>query len=102
MLQASRFPRHARLQNDSPSIRRRLELDAICYCLECYTKALSQKNFDLWYVDVFAGPGRRTNENSPVGCWSASRCTGQPLDARAHRLGGSCIVSVIADLAPRP
>lgn len=39
-----------------------LKLDAVCYYLECYTKALTQKNFDLWYVDVFAGTGDRTNE----------------------------------------
>jgi hypothetical protein len=30
------------------------------YCF--YTKALTQKQFDLWYVDVFAGTGDRTNE----------------------------------------
>jgi hypothetical protein len=39
-----------------------LKLDAVCYYLQCYTKALSQTNFDLWYVDVFAGTGDRTNE----------------------------------------
>jgi three-Cys-motif partner protein len=39
-----------------------LKLDAVCYYLQCYTKALSQKNFDLWYVDVFAGTGDRTSE----------------------------------------
>jgi three-Cys-motif partner protein len=39
-----------------------LKLDAVCYYLECYTKALSQRQFDLWYVDVFAGTGDRTNE----------------------------------------
>jgi three-Cys-motif partner protein len=38
-----------------------IKLDAVCYYLECYTKALSQRQFDLWYVDVFAGTGDRTN-----------------------------------------
>jgi ABC transporter substrate binding protein len=39
-----------------------IKLDAVCYYLEGYTKALTQKKFDLWYVDVFAGTGDRTNE----------------------------------------
>src|SRR5947209_12496755 len=39
-----------------------IKLDAVCYYLECYTKALTPKQFDLWYVDVFAGTGDRTNE----------------------------------------
>jgi three-Cys-motif partner protein len=39
-----------------------IKLDAVCYYLECYTKALSRKQFDLWYVDGFAGTGDRTNE----------------------------------------
>jgi three-Cys-motif partner protein len=39
-----------------------IKLDAVCYYLECYTKVLSQRQFDLWYVDVFAGTGDRTNE----------------------------------------
>jgi hypothetical protein len=32
-----------------------IKLDAVCYYLECYTKALAQRQFDLWYVDGFAG-----------------------------------------------
>jgi hypothetical protein len=43
-----------------------IKLDAVCYYLECYTKALSRKQFDLWYVDAFAGIGDRTNEKLPV------------------------------------
>ena len=39
-----------------------LKLDAVCYYLECYTKALTPKKFDLWYIDVFAGTGDRTHE----------------------------------------
>jgi hypothetical protein len=39
-----------------------IKLDAVCYYLGCYTKALSRKQFDLWYVDGFAGTGDRTNE----------------------------------------
>jgi three-Cys-motif partner protein len=39
-----------------------IKLDAVCYYLECYTKALSRMRFDLWYVDGFAGAGDRTNE----------------------------------------
>jgi hypothetical protein len=39
-----------------------LKPDAVCYYVECYTKALSRKQFDLWYVEAFAGAGERTNE----------------------------------------
>jgi three-Cys-motif partner protein len=39
-----------------------IKLDAVSYYLQCYTNALSPKNFDLWYVDVFAGTGDRTSE----------------------------------------
>ncbi len=39
-----------------------LKLDAVCYYLECYTKALTPKKFDLWYIDAFAGTGDRTHE----------------------------------------
>jgi three-Cys-motif partner protein len=39
-----------------------IKLDAVCYYLECYTKALSQRRFDIWFVDVFAGTGERTSE----------------------------------------
>jgi three-Cys-motif partner protein len=37
-----------------------IKLDTVVYYLECYTKALKAKNFDLWYVDGFAGTGDRT------------------------------------------
>lgn len=39
-----------------------IKLDAIEYYLKCYTAALTPKNFDLWYVDAFAGSGDRVEE----------------------------------------
>jgi three-Cys-motif partner protein len=39
-----------------------IKLDAVQYYLECYTKALTAKQFDLWYIDAFAGTGDRIPE----------------------------------------
>lgn len=39
-----------------------IKLDAVEYYLECYTKALTFKKFDLWYIDAFAGSGDRTED----------------------------------------
>jgi three-Cys-motif partner protein len=61
-----------------------LKLDAVCYYLECYTKALSQKNFDLWYVDAFAGTGDRTEEQLAGGLLEQ-----QPVEWITKTLPGS-------------
>jgi three-Cys-motif partner protein len=61
-----------------------LKLDAVSYYLECYTKALSQRQFDLWYVDVFAGTGDRTNEKLTGGLLER-----QPLKWVTETLPGS-------------
>jgi three-Cys-motif partner protein len=61
-----------------------IKLDAVCYYLECYTKALSQQRFDLWYVDVFAGRGDRTTERLTGGLLES-----QPMKWIAETLPGS-------------
>lgn len=61
-----------------------LKLDAVCYYLECYTKALTQRRFDLWYVDVFAGTGDRTNDKLTGGIFER-----QPVKWVTETLPGS-------------
>jgi three-Cys-motif partner protein len=61
-----------------------IKLDAICYYLECYTKALSQRKFDLWYVDAFAGTGDRTSERLTGGIFENA-----PMRRVAETLPGS-------------
>jgi three-Cys-motif partner protein len=39
-----------------------IKLDAVQYYLEFYTEALKNKNFELWYIDAFAGSGERSIE----------------------------------------
>jgi hypothetical protein len=61
-----------------------LKLDAVCYYLECYTKALTAKRFDLWYVDIFAGTGERTSEKLTGGLLES-----QPMKWVTETLPGS-------------
>jgi three-Cys-motif partner protein len=61
-----------------------IKLDAVCYYLECYTKALTQRQFDLWFVDVFAGSGERTNERLTGGLLES-----QPMKWVSETLPGS-------------
>ncbi|NGP19166.1 three-Cys-motif partner protein TcmP [Devosia chinhatensis] len=36
-----------------------VKLDAVQYYLECYAKALTWAEMDIWYIDAFAGTGDR-------------------------------------------
>jgi three-Cys-motif partner protein len=50
-----------------------VKLDAVEYYLQCYSKALTPKNMDIWYIDAYAGSGDR----------EASRETGGILEGRS-------------------
>lgn len=61
-----------------------VKLDAVLYYLECYTKALSQRSFQLWYIDAFAGSGSREIEISKGGIFD-----GTPIRNEKEVLAGS-------------
>lgn len=61
-----------------------IKLDAIEYYLDCYTKALKRVNFDLWYIDAFAGSGDRESEREVGGIFE-----GAPIDVVKETLAGS-------------
>lgn len=64
-----------------------IKLDAIEYYLDCYTKALSHL-FDLWYVDAFAGSGKRMVEKEVGGLLEGGAmpmATVETLDGSARR-----------------
>lgn len=63
-----------------------IKLDAVCYYLECYTKALSRRNFDLWYIDAFAGAGERSEEQL-----SGGLLEGKALEWVTKTLPGSAL-----------
>ncbi len=44
-----------------------LKLDAVNYYLGFFTRALNTTQFDLWYIDAFAGSGTRTVERETGG-----------------------------------
>jgi three-Cys-motif partner protein len=62
-----------------------VKLDAVQYYLNCYSKALGNGRFDLWYVDAFAGTGERTEERIAGGLFEEP---GGP-DRRRVELAGS-------------
>ena len=61
-----------------------IKLDAVEYYLTCYTKALSRRPFNLWYIDAFAGTGDRTAETIGGGLFE-----GMPIERRTEKLAGS-------------
>lgn len=61
-----------------------LKLEAVEYYLQCYTKALTRRPFDLWYIDAFAGTGSRTAEKVTGGLFA-----GQPISVTTEVLAGS-------------
>ncbi|AVT80190.1 three-Cys-motif partner protein TcmP [Rhodopseudomonas palustris] len=61
-----------------------IKLDAIEYYLKCYTKALKRIDFDLWYIDAFAGSGDRESERQIGGIFD-----GAPIDLIRETLAGS-------------
>ncbi|MFB0491259.1 three-Cys-motif partner protein [Methylobacterium sp. OAE515] len=61
-----------------------IKLDAVSYYLECYTKALSNTSFDLWYIDAFAGTGSREAEKEIGGLFE-----GRPRETVIETLAGS-------------
>ena len=58
-----------------------IKLDAVEYYLGCYTRALKQVDFDLWYIDAFAGSGDRENERTSNVEWhiGESRNSGEHM-----------------------
>ena len=60
-----------------------IKLDAVEYYLKCYTNALAH-NFDLWYVDAFAGTGERTSTEFVGGLFE-----GRPISAEVVSREGS-------------
>jgi three-Cys-motif partner protein len=61
-----------------------IKLDAVEYYLGCYTKALKRVNFDLWYIDAFAGSGDRESERETGGIFE-----GAPIETIKETLAGS-------------
>jgi three-Cys-motif partner protein len=61
-----------------------IKLDAVEYYLKCYTKALKRVDFDLWYVDAFAGSGDRESEREVGGIFE-----GSPVETIRETLAGS-------------
>src|SRR5437879_1427184 len=61
-----------------------IKLDAVMYFAECYTKALTPKSLDLWYVDAFAGSGERQSE-----CQRGGIFEGEPVHTVTETLAGS-------------
>ncbi|WP_081629235.1 three-Cys-motif partner protein TcmP [Methylopila sp. M107] len=41
-----------------------IKLDAIEYYLQCYLNAMTRTPFNLWYIDAFAGTGRRLRKRT--------------------------------------
>jgi three-Cys-motif partner protein len=62
-----------------------VKLDAVQYYLNCYSKALGNRRFDLWYVDAFAGTGERTEERIAGGLFAEEG----PARRRIETLAGS-------------
>lgn len=60
------------------------KLDAVRYYLEFYTGALRKQEFDLWYIDAFAGSGERTESRTEGGLLS-----GTPIRVEDVQLDGS-------------
>ena len=61
-----------------------IKLDAVSYYLSCYTKALSNLPFKLWYIDAFAGSGSREISVTRGGIFD-----GQPISISREVLAGS-------------
>lgn len=61
-----------------------IKLDAVEYYLGCYTKALKRAQFDLWYIDAFAGSGDRESERETGGIFE-----GAPVETIRETLAGS-------------
>src|ERR1700761_583657 len=61
-----------------------IKLDAIEYYLGCYARALKRVNFDLWYIDAFAGSGDRESEREIGGIFE-----GAPVETVHETLAGS-------------
>jgi three-Cys-motif partner protein len=61
-----------------------IKLDAVEYYLKCYTKALKRVDFDLWYIDAFAGTGDRDSERVVGGLFE-----GIPIQTVKQKLAGS-------------
>lgn len=61
-----------------------VKIEAVAYYLECYTRALKQVGFDLWYIDAFAGTGERTVDTEAGGLFE-----GRAIGSETHTLDGS-------------
>ena len=61
-----------------------IKLDAIEYYLQCYTKALKRVDFDLTYIDGFAGTGSREAQRTVGGLFE-----GIPIATIKETLAGS-------------
>jgi hypothetical protein len=81
-----------------------IKLDTVVYYLKCYTAALSAVNFDLWYIDAFAGTGEWTveetrggiHEGTPVRTEMVSRAVGparRGVPWKCHRLSTTSSLS---------
>lgn len=64
-----------------------VKLDAVEYYLQCYTKALTPKNMDLWYIDAYAGSGDREAEREVGGMFEGTAISTvvEVLDGSARR-----------------
>lgn len=63
-----------------------LKLDAVHYYLGFFTRVLETKPFDLWYIDAFAGSGKRTIERETGGLLEET-----PLTKATEELAGSVL-----------
>ncbi|OWV89002.1 hypothetical protein ATY75_18175 [Rhizobium sp. N122] len=61
-----------------------IKLDAVEYYLQCYSKALTPKNMDIWYIDAYAGSGDREAEREVGGILE-----GRELETVVEVLDGS-------------
>jgi three-Cys-motif partner protein len=61
-----------------------VKLDAVEYYLQCYSKALTPKNMDIWYIDAYAGSGDREAQRETGGLLE-----GTPVQTIVEVLDGS-------------
>jgi len=65
-----------------------IKLDAVEYYLQCYTSALKRANFDLTYIDAFAGSGTRDVEREVGGLLESPAIVKETLEGSARRAIG--------------
>lgn len=69
-----------------------LKLDAVHYYLGFFTRVLRAQSFDLWYIDAFAGSGKRTVERETGGLLDD-----MAADEATEQLAGSVIRALAVD-----